>query len=255
MIGDNIRYYRTINRLSQEALAQMLGVPCQSIYLWENNQVQPSIDNLVGLASIFRISTDTLLSSSNNHKNVVPSHAIASHFYASESIPTAQLYYSNTNNQNVRPKAKRPTFLLPLCVTLALLLAVACVFFTQGLLKFYAEDALAPEVSPLSAAEVFSLISPSVVEITAESRTDLSTGTGFFYDKNGTVITNYHVIENCQEATITLANGSSADCGVTEIKFAPICFLPQAKILLALGFTPSASISSVNGKSTIRELL
>ena len=36
-----------------------------------------------------------------------------------------------------------------------------------------------------------------------------STGTGFFYDNKGTVVTNYHVIEGCASAEITLANGNS----------------------------------------------
>lgn len=61
----------------------------------------------------------------------------------------------------------------------------------------------------LSAEEIYEFASPSVVEITGKMKSGTSTGTGFFYDQNGTVITNYHVIKGCIDATITLANGIS----------------------------------------------
>ena len=61
----------------------------------------------------------------------------------------------------------------------------------------------------LTAEELFEFASSSVVEITGKTSTGTSTGTGFFYDDTGTVITNYHVIEDCAEAMITLANGKS----------------------------------------------
>lgn len=61
----------------------------------------------------------------------------------------------------------------------------------------------------LSAEELFEFASPSVVEITGKTLTGTNTGTGFFYDDKGTVITNYHVINNCTEASITLNNGKS----------------------------------------------
>ena len=65
------------------------------------------------------------------------------------------------------------------------------------------------ENESMSAEDIYSYVSPSVVEITGESFEGISTGTGFFYDDKGTVITNYHVIENCQTAEITLSDGDS----------------------------------------------
>lgn len=73
-----------------------------------------------------------------------------------------------------------------------------------------------PVDKTLTAEEVFELVSPSVVGITCETVTGISTGTGFFYDNHGTVITNFHVIEDCDSAKITLTNGESYT--VIEVK-------------------------------------
>ena len=62
MLGDNIRKYRKENNISQESLGEKLGVSRQSISLWENNQTQPSLENIVALAKIFNVTTDDLLS-------------------------------------------------------------------------------------------------------------------------------------------------------------------------------------------------
>ena len=61
----------------------------------------------------------------------------------------------------------------------------------------------------LTAEEIYKKASLSVVEVTAESTNRVSTGTGFFIDNNGTLVTNYHVIKKCTSAKITLADGRS----------------------------------------------
>ncbi len=61
MLGDNIRKYRKINNMSQDELAEKLNVTRQSVSLWENGQTQPSLENIVALAKLFKVSTDELL--------------------------------------------------------------------------------------------------------------------------------------------------------------------------------------------------
>lgn len=78
------------------------------------------------------------------------------------------------------------------------------------------EEEVPLEEKALSAEEIYKKASVSVVEITAESKTAVSTGSGFFYDDKGTVITNYHVIEGCTSATITVKGGRSYE--VTAVK-------------------------------------
>ncbi len=61
MLSDNIRSYRKKNNLSQEELAEKLGVSRQSVSFWETGQTQPTIDNIIALSKIFNISSDILL--------------------------------------------------------------------------------------------------------------------------------------------------------------------------------------------------
>ena len=53
MLSDQIRKYRKEKGLSQDELAEKLGVSRQSISLWENGQTQPTIENILALARIF----------------------------------------------------------------------------------------------------------------------------------------------------------------------------------------------------------
>lgn len=41
MLSDNIKNYRKKNNMSQDELAEKLGVSRQSISLWETGQTQP----------------------------------------------------------------------------------------------------------------------------------------------------------------------------------------------------------------------
>ena len=65
MLSDNIKNYRKKSNMSQDDLAEKLGVSRQSISLWETGQTQPTIDNIIALAKIFNISSDMLLGSSD----------------------------------------------------------------------------------------------------------------------------------------------------------------------------------------------
>ena len=66
MLSDNIREYRKKSNMSQEELAEKLGISRQSISLWETGQTQPTIDNIVALARIFNITSDMLLGNSDS---------------------------------------------------------------------------------------------------------------------------------------------------------------------------------------------
>ena len=59
----------------------------------------------------------------------------------------------------------------------------------------------------LTGEEIFAKISQSTVEVCAESEHVSSLGSGFYIDNAGTVVTNYHVIEDCSGAYVITNDG------------------------------------------------
>lgn len=101
-------------------------------------------------------------------------------------------------------KKRSIIFITVLCITA--LLMQGCSVLGLGSL-FGAE---------LSATELYYMYATSVVEIHTEAEGGGSLGSGFFCDDKGTVITNYHVIENNAAAKIYLITGEEYE--VTGVK-------------------------------------
>lgn len=59
-IGNQIAYYRKSLNITQEALAQKLGVTNQAVSKWESDQCCPDVQLLPKLADIFGITIDEL---------------------------------------------------------------------------------------------------------------------------------------------------------------------------------------------------
>lgn len=68
-IGNNIRTLRRKHNITQEQLADKLGVSYQSVSRWENDTCYPDMELLPVLARIFSVSTDRLLGVSAEEKN------------------------------------------------------------------------------------------------------------------------------------------------------------------------------------------
>ena len=60
ILGKNIRQFRKTINLTQEELADKLGVSFQAVSKWENAQSAPDISLLPFLAEIFRCTIDDL---------------------------------------------------------------------------------------------------------------------------------------------------------------------------------------------------
>ena len=60
-IGKNIREYRRKNDMTQEELADRLGVSYQSVSRWENGLTYPDIEFLPAIAEMLSCSVDQLM--------------------------------------------------------------------------------------------------------------------------------------------------------------------------------------------------
>lgn len=60
-IAENIRALRHKNGMTQEQLAEALGVTAGAVYKWENGRSMPELPLLLEMAELFAISTDALL--------------------------------------------------------------------------------------------------------------------------------------------------------------------------------------------------
>ncbi len=60
-LGETLKMHRTNQGLSQEKVAELIGVSRQAVTKWENNQSTPSSDNLIALSKIYDVSLDELI--------------------------------------------------------------------------------------------------------------------------------------------------------------------------------------------------
>lgn len=59
-IGNNISYYRKLHGMTQDNLAEMLGLSTQAVSKWEQHLSYPDILTLPKITDIFKISMDEL---------------------------------------------------------------------------------------------------------------------------------------------------------------------------------------------------
>ncbi len=65
-IGNKIQSARKNAGITQNELAQMLGVSRQSVSNWENNHAYPDIISVIKISDICKISLDSLLKDDEN---------------------------------------------------------------------------------------------------------------------------------------------------------------------------------------------
>lgn len=62
--GNILRSLRVEHKMSQAALANVIGVTQQSISEWEQGNMEPTLSNLWALSDVFGISIDVLVGKS-----------------------------------------------------------------------------------------------------------------------------------------------------------------------------------------------
>ena len=65
-LGEVLREHRTKCRMTQEFVAESLGVSRQAVSKWENGTSDPSTSNLIAIAKLFGVSAEDLLKEIKN---------------------------------------------------------------------------------------------------------------------------------------------------------------------------------------------
>jgi len=60
-LSENLKKYRLLKNLTQEDVAEYLGITAQSVSKWERGESYPDITFLPALANIFETSVDLLI--------------------------------------------------------------------------------------------------------------------------------------------------------------------------------------------------
>ncbi|WP_314830326.1 helix-turn-helix transcriptional regulator [uncultured Streptococcus sp.] len=60
-LSDRIQYLRKVRGISQEGLAEKLGVSRQAVSKWESEQSMPDLDKIISMSDYFEVTTDYLL--------------------------------------------------------------------------------------------------------------------------------------------------------------------------------------------------
>ena len=60
-LGETLKKHRIESNMSQEFIAELLGVSRQAVSKWENGTSDPSTSNLLALAELFKVPAEELL--------------------------------------------------------------------------------------------------------------------------------------------------------------------------------------------------
>lgn len=95
-IAGRLVQLRKQHSLSQEELAEKLGISRQAVSKWERAEASPDTDNLIALAKLYNVSLDDLLKTDEEP----------------ETPPKRGGWYENDKNEN-ESKKKNPWLLFP----------------------------------------------------------------------------------------------------------------------------------------------
>lgn len=177
MIGDRIEHLRKDYDMTQDELAEKLGVTKRDVSLWENGQIQPSLDNIILMSNIFDTPTDVLLD--NTKFESLP-----------KEIKDGAVVSLNSDEAR---KRRRKYVLIVLAIIFVVLIAIFCAFY-QFVFKSFS-----------SSPSAINNAQQSVVKLICYDHNGEETaiGSGFFIYDDKTIVTNYHVISEAYACDIS----------------------------------------------------
>lgn len=105
MFAENIALLRNLNALTQEQVAEEIGISRQAYAKWESGETVPDIDKCGKLASFYGVSLDALVRRTEKTDfGTLPPAPTGKHLYGTVTV--------GNRGQIVIPKEARDTFLL-----------------------------------------------------------------------------------------------------------------------------------------------
>ncbi len=102
MLHENLLTLRKLRQLSQEAVAEQVGVSRQALAKWESGETVPDIEKCTRLAQLYDVSLDDLVSYSAQKENGLPIPPKGKHIFGAVTV--------GEKGQIVIPKRARTVF-------------------------------------------------------------------------------------------------------------------------------------------------
>lgn len=150
-LHEKIYELRKKNGLSQEALAESLGVSRQSVSKWETGEATPEVSKLLSLSKLFGVTTDYLLNDEMEEENVSET--------AKNEMPSSDFEVTSVSEsrpikkgRNVRTLVIILLICIVLCMLLPLIMAILG-YMSPDVETLYAETAPGYEIEIIPSVE------------------------------------------------------------------------------------------------------
>lgn len=222
-LHEKIYELRKKNGLSQEALAESLGVSRQSVSKWETGEATPEVSKLLSLSKLFGVTTDYLLNDEMEEENVSET--------AKNEMPSSDFEVTSISKSRPIKKGRNVrtlVIILLICIVLCMLLPLIMAILGYSIFQMSPDaETLYAETAPGYEIEIIPSVEPDET---------------YPYGPDDTISVSYpdeegEVIVHFQESSSSEAQSSSAFsiAGVLAIVFGlPAVAIPVLIIALII---------------------
>ena len=155
-LHEKIYILRKKNGLSQEALAENLGVSRQSVSKWETGEATPEVNKLLSLSKLFGVTTDYLLNDELEEENVSET--------AKNEMPSSDFEVTSVSESTPTKKGRSVrtlVIILLICIVLCMLLPLIMAILGYSIFQMSPDaETLYAETAPGYEIEIIPSVEP-----------------------------------------------------------------------------------------------
>lgn len=155
-LHEKIYELRKKNGLSQEALAESLGVSRQSVSKWETGEATPEVSKLLSLSKLFGVTTDYLLNDEMEEENVSET--------AKNEMPSSDFEVTSISKSRPIKKGRNVrtlVIILLICIVLCMLLPLIMAILGYSIFQMSPDvETLYAETAPGYEIEIIPSVEP-----------------------------------------------------------------------------------------------